>query len=269
MHGLSGRFIPAGPGNDPIRNPEALPTGRNFHGLDNSLIPSRLGYSLGAKLATEARDKVKEDGKEAVILWASDSVRDEGAMVGFGLSLLGIAPQWNSRGIVAGLERQPLNEVGQRADTVFVASGLFRDLFGQQIVWLDKAVLLALDGSRRTIERARPDLASALRAALAPLGPMASPGDEPLVRNHVARHWVNETSVLIKQGIGHVEAGKQASLRVFGTSPGDYSAGINRAVERSGSWNDRKELAQIYHRSHRSCVLRRRHQSGTAGTAEE
>jgi cobaltochelatase CobN len=246
LHGLSGRFIPAGPGNDPIRNPEALPTGRNFHALDNSLIPSRLGYSLGAKLATEARDKVKEDGKEAVILWASDSVRDEGAMVGFGLSLLGIAPQWNSRGIVAGLERQSLNEIGQRADTVFVASGLFRDLFGQQIVWLDKAVLLALDGSRRTIERTRPDLASALRAALQPLGPMASPGDEPLVRNHVARHWVNETSVLIKQGIGHVEAGKQASLRVFGTSPGDYSAGINRAVERSGSWNDRKELAKIY-----------------------
>jgi cobalamin biosynthesis Mg chelatase CobN len=33
---------------------------------------------------------------------------------------------------------------------------------------------------------------------------------------------------------------------VFGTSPGDYSAGINRAVERSGSWNDRKELAKIY-----------------------
>ncbi|WP_206606350.1 cobaltochelatase subunit CobN [Steroidobacter cummioxidans] len=246
LHGLAGRFIPAGPGNDPIRNAEALPTGRNFHGLDNSLIPSRLGYSLGAKLAVEARAKVKEDGKEAVILWASDSVRDEGAMVGFGLSLLGVAPQWNSRGIVAGLERLPLKEVGQRADTVFVASGLFRDLFGQQIVWLDKAVLLALDGSRRTIERTRPDLASALRVALEPLGPMASAGDEPLARNHVARHWVSETSALIKQGVGHAEAGKQASLRVFGTSPGDYSAGINRAVERSGSWNDRKELAKIY-----------------------
>ena len=101
-------------------------------------------------------------------------------MVGFGLSLLGIVPQWNSRGIVAGLERQPLSEVGMRADTVFVSSGLFRDLFGQQIAWLDKAVLLALDGSRHTIERGRPDLAPSLRAALAPLGAMASGGDEPL-----------------------------------------------------------------------------------------
>lgn len=246
LHGLSGRFIPAGPGNDPIRNVDALPTGRNFHGLDNSLIPSRLGFALGSQLALEARKKVTPDGKEAVILWASDSVRDEGAMVGFGLSLLGIEPTWNSRGIVSGLERQPLNQISQRADTVFVASGLFRDLFGQQISWLDKAVLLAIDGSRRTIEREHPTLSSALGAALAPLGPLANAGDEPLARNHVARHWVDETLALLKQGMPVAMAGKQASLRIFGTAPGDYSAGINRMIERSGSWNDRKELAQVY-----------------------
>lgn len=246
LHGLSGRFVAAGPGNDPIRNADALPTGRNFHGLDNSLIPSQLGYTLGSQLAVEARAKVEADGKEAVILWASDSVRDEGAMVGFGLSLLGVAPQWNSRGIVSGLERLPLKAVGMRADTVFVTSGLFRDLFGQQIVWLDTAVLLALDGSRRTIERNRPDLAAALDAALRPLGPSATGGDEPLALNHVARHWVKETSALIKQGVAAALAGKQAGLRVFGTAPGDYSAGINRMIERSGSWSDRKELAKVY-----------------------
>jgi cobaltochelatase CobN len=246
LHGLSGRFVPAGPGNDPIRNVDALPTGRNFHGLDNSLIPSRLGYALGSQLALEARKKVTSEGKEAVILWASDSVRDEGAMVGFGLSLLGIEPTWNSRGIVSGLKRQPLNQINQRADTVFVASGLFRDLFGQQISWLDKAVLLAIDGSRRTIEREHPKLSSALDTVLAPLGALASAGDEPLARNHVARHWVEETSALLEQGMPVALAGKQASLRIFGTAPGDYSAGINRMIERSGSWTDRKELAQVY-----------------------
>lgn len=246
LHGLSGRFIPAGPGNDPIRNADALPTGRNFHGLDNSLIPSRLGYALGSQLAVEARKKVTSDGKEAVILWASDSVRDEGAIVGFGLSLLGIEPTWNSRGIVSGLKRQPLNRVGQRADAVFVASGLFRDLFGQQIAWLDTAVLLAIDGSRRAIEREHPKLSAALDATLAPLGSLANAGDEPLASNHVARHWVNETLALLEQGTPYAVAGKRASLRLFGTAPGDYSAGINRMIERSGSWKDRKELAQVY-----------------------
>ena len=87
LHALSGHFVAAGPGNDPIRNPEALPTGRNFHGLDNSLIPSKLGFALGQQLAIDARKHVQPDGKEAVVLWASDSVRDEGAMVAFGLAL--------------------------------------------------------------------------------------------------------------------------------------------------------------------------------------
>ncbi len=41
-------------------------------------------------------------------------------------------------------------------------------------------------------------------------------------------------------------AGRDASLRVFGTGPGDYGAGINRLAERSGAWTDRKELAQVY-----------------------
>jgi len=246
LHALSGRFVAAGPGNDPIRNPEALPTGRNFHGLDNSLLPSQLGYELGKQLASQARAKASPDGKEAVILWASDSVRDEGAMVGFGMSLLGVTPKWNSRGIVAGLERLPLADVGTRADTVFVTSGLFRDLFGQQIAWLDKAVLLALDGSRKTIERTHPQLEAALAAALAPLGTMATGGNDALDRNHVAQHWLKEAAALVSRGVPAATAGQQASLRVFGTAPGDYGAGINRLVERSGSWDDRKELAKVY-----------------------
>jgi cobaltochelatase CobN len=246
LQALAGRFVPAGAGNDPIRNPEALPTGRNFHGLDNSLIPSRLGYALGQQLAVEARKRVTPEGKEAVILWASDSVRDEGAMVAFGLSLLGIEPQWNSRGIVSGLRRLPLNEAGVRADTVFVTSGLFRDLFGEQISWLDKAVLLAIDGSRGTIEGEHPTLVPALRAALQPITGIATAGNEPLARNHVAAHWVAEAQRLLQAGKSPEAAGRDASARVFGTGQGDYGAGINRLAERSGAWTDRKELAKVY-----------------------
>lgn len=246
LQGLNGRFVEPGPGNDPLRNAAALPTGRNFHGLDNSLIPSRLGYQLGEKMAVEARRKAKPDGKEAVILWASDSVRDEGAMVGFGLALLGIEPVWNSRGIVSGLKRRDLKDVGLRADTLFVSSGLFRDLFGNQIGWLDKAVLLAIDGSRRTIEQKHPKLKPALDAALAPLGPLAAPGDEPLAKNRVAQHWIDETQALIANGASAATAGPLAALRVFGTAPGDYGAGINRLAERSGAWTDRKELSAAY-----------------------
>jgi cobaltochelatase CobN len=133
-----------------------------------------------------------------------------------------------------------------RADTVFVASGLFRDLFGEQIGWLDKAVLLALDGSSKAIEHEYPALTPALHAALLPIGKMATGGDEPIARNYVAAHWIAETRRLIAGGSAPAVAGREASLRVFGTAPGDYGAGINRLAERSGAWSDRKELAQAY-----------------------
>src|SRR5699024_1035343 len=54
---LDGRFVAPGKGNDPIRSPEVLPTGRNCHGLNGSLLPTRVGYDPGARLAAEARAK--------------------------------------------------------------------------------------------------------------------------------------------------------------------------------------------------------------------
>lgn len=47
-------------------------------------------------------------------------------------------------------------------------------------------------------------------------------------------------------GVHASDVGRQASLRVFGIAPGGYGAGINRLVERSGAWQDRKELGEVY-----------------------
>ncbi len=97
--------------------------------------------------------------------------------------------------------------VGVRADTMFVTSGLFRDLFGEQLAWLDKSVLLALDGSRCAIEREHPSLKPALLAALAPLGAMAKGGDEPIARNFVAAHWVARDEAPAGQRLGARDGG--------------------------------------------------------------
>ena len=43
---LSGRYIPAGQGNDPIRNPDSLPTGKNFYSFDPTRIPSKSTYEM-------------------------------------------------------------------------------------------------------------------------------------------------------------------------------------------------------------------------------
>jgi cobaltochelatase CobN len=250
--GLAGRYIQPGKGNDPIRTPEVLPTGRNFYALDGSLIPSRLGYQVGVDLAVQARATTKAKDADAIVLWASDVVRDEGAMIAFGFDMLGIKPVWSSRGIVKSLERLDIAKMIEgdkpriRRDTLYTTSGLFRDLYGAHIIWLEEAVLLALDASSSTIREDYPALSLALNAALSPLGKKQNPGAEPLTINHVARQWVTDAKLALQQGRSSEEAGRTSTYRIFGDAPGTYGAGVNRLVERSGSWDDRADIAQVY-----------------------
>jgi len=259
LNALKGRFVAPGKGNDPIRTPEALPTGRNFYALDASLLPSPTGAAVGRELAQKARAKTLAAGeKDAVILWASDAVRDEGAMIAFGLDLLGIEPVWNGRGIIKGLKRLPLSAARpQRRDVLFTSSGLFRDLYGSQLALLDEAVLLALAASRTTIERDYPALSYALQQTLAPVSAQLATEnagqdtvltDEPLEQNLVARNWVDELrrQLQAQPSADVAELAQTASLRVFAAAPGSYGAGINRLAERSSAWQERSELADVF-----------------------
>jgi cobaltochelatase CobN len=248
LTGLAGGYVLPGKGNDPVRTAEALPTGRNFHALDGSLLPSRVGYALGRQLAQQARQKqpFRAGKTEAVVLWASDTVRDEGVMPAFGLDMLGVMPVWNSRGLLQGVTRLPRSSSEPRRDVVFTTSGLFRDLYPNLLVWLDRAWLLALDASSQTLLAANPELQPALDAALARLGDARQPDAEPLAANDVARQWRNATLAAMRRGQRPADAGMQASLRLFGDAPGSYGAGVNAAVERSGAWSDRQQVAGIY-----------------------
>ncbi len=252
VNGLAGGYIKPGKGNDPIRTPGVLPTGRNFYALDGGLIPSRLGYEVGVELATQARATTNPDEADAIVLWASDVVRDEGAMIAFGFDMLGIKPAWSSRGIVKRLERLDIENMTEngnpriRRDTLYTTSGLFRDLYGAHIVWLEQAVLMAIDASSAEIRKTYPALSLALNAALAPLGDKQKPGNEPLSINRVAEQWVKDARKALQQGRTANEAGRSATYRLFGDAPGTYGAGVNRLVERSGSWKERSEIADVY-----------------------
>lgn len=252
LNGLNGRYVAPGKGNDPIRTPEVLPTGKNFFALDGSLIPSRLGYDVGIELARQAREETNSTESDAIVLWASDVVRDEGAMIAFGLDMLGLKPVWSSRGIVKRLERLDIalmtenDQPRVRRDTVYTTSGLFRDLYGRHLVLLEKAVLMALDASSDLIREKYPALTYTLDQTLAPLAKEQQPGRESLEINLVAARWVEDARRALQQGVAASEAGPQAAYRVFGDAPGTYGAGVNRMVERSGSWTDRAEIAQVY-----------------------
>ncbi|MFV8572100.1 cobaltochelatase subunit CobN [Marinobacter sp. SBS5] len=254
LHALNGRFVAPGHGNDPLRTPEVLPTGRNFHALSDDLIPTRVAWSLAEDLVAKAEKTGTRQSNEsdALVLWASDTVRDEGVMIAFGLKLMGIRPVWNSRGIVNGLERLPAGpgtDNPVRRNVLFTTSGLFRDLYGSKLAWLDLASRYALAGAAKTIATEHPDLVPALDQALSVL-PVAlqERGSESLEINGVAARWVGDTRVLLAAGQSAQDAGNQAAYRVFGTAPGAYGAGVNRLATRTGAWQGRQQLGDAYRR---------------------
>ncbi|WP_288380557.1 cobaltochelatase subunit CobN, partial [uncultured Massilia sp.] len=246
LAGLDGRYIAPGKGNDPLRSPEALPTGRNFHAVDGDILPTRLGYGLGERLAAQAADRDKDKplaGSEGIILWASDAVRDEGVMVAFSLAMMGAEPVWNARGVVTDVRLKP-NVV--RRDAIVTTSGLFRDLYPNLIRLIDRAGRLALAASSDTLLEQDPQLREPLQAALAPLPGKVAWGREPLENNRVAREWLARTRTLQAGGLAPQEAGVAAAQRIFGDAPGAYGTGVNRLTERSGAWREREELGRAY-----------------------
>lgn len=254
LNALNGRFVAPGHGNDPLRTPEVLPTGRNFHALSDDLIPTRVAWSLAEDLAAKAEKTGTRQSNEsdALVLWASDTVRDEGVMIAFGLKLMGIRPVWNSRGIVNGLERLPAGpgtDNPVRRNVLFTTSGLFRDLYGSKLEWLDLASRYTLAGAAKTIATEHPDLVPALDQALSVL-PVAlqERGSESLEINGVAARWVADTRILLTAGQSAQDAGNQAAYRVFGTAPGAYGAGVNRLATRTGAWQGRQQLGDAYRR---------------------
>ncbi len=241
LAGLAGAYVPPGKGNDPLRSHDALPTGRNFHSVDGDILPTRLGFRLGQTLAEKTLNE-KVAGSEAVILWASDAVRDEGVMVAFTLSLMGATPVWNARGIVTDVQ---IIAQAARRDVLVTTSGLFRDLYPNLLRLIDRAGRLSLAASAQTLVTAQPELREALTAALASLG-NASWGAQAVSDNQVAAEWLRRVEMLRAQGQTVSDAGRAAALRIFGDAPGAYGAGVNRLTERSGAWRERAEIGRVY-----------------------
>jgi len=147
MRGLRGGYIPPASGNDPIRNPESLHTGKNFYAFDPEKVPSKEAWVNGKKAAEELIDHYMQqhDGKFpeqiGVILWATETIRDEGIGAATALSLLGMQPVWDHRDKISGMTPIPGDILKRpRIDVLLQMSGLFRDTFPSVALKLDGAV---------------------------------------------------------------------------------------------------------------------------------
>jgi magnesium chelatase subunit H len=210
LDALDGKYIIPGPGGDPIRNPDVLPTGKNMHGLDPQSIPTSAAVDVAEVVVSRLVERMKQDSgaypkSVAFTLWGTDNIKTYGESLAQVLMLVGVRPVSDSLGRVNKLELIPLERLGRpRIDVVVTCSGVFRDLFINQMNLLDRAVK------------------------------MAAEADEPLDQNYVRAHAIDQAKEF---GISL----RDAATRVFSNAAGSYSANVGLTLE-NGGWEDEKQL---------------------------
>jgi magnesium chelatase subunit H len=213
---LNGDYVLPGPGGDPIRNPDVLPTGKNIHALDPQAIPTAAAMQSAGVVVERLieRQRIENNGNWpetiALVLWGTDNIKTYGESLAQVMWMVGVRPMPDALGRVNKLELIPLEELGRpRIDVVVNCSGVFRDLFINQMNLLDRAIKLA-----------------------------AEQENEDLSMNFVRKHALETAEEL---GVSL----REASTRVFSNASGSYSSNVNLAVENS-SWNDESQLQEMY-----------------------
>ncbi len=214
LKALDGEYILPGPGGDPIRNPGVLPSGKNIHALDPQAIPTRAAVAAAKSVVDKLIERQREEQGTwpetiACVLWGTDNIKTYGESLAQILWFVGVKPMPDSVGRVNKLELIPLKELGRpRVDVVVNCSGVFRDLFINQMALIDQAVK------------------------------MAAEADEPLEQNFVRKHALEQAE---KEGTSL----RDAACRVFSNASGSYSSNVNLAVENS-TWEEEGELQEMY-----------------------
>jgi magnesium chelatase subunit H len=215
IRALEGEYIMPSPGGDPIRNPLVLPTGKNMHALDPQSIPTSAAVQAAKVVVDRLLDRQKADNNGqwpetiACMLWGTDNIKTYGESLAQILCMIGVKPMADSLGRVNRVEIIPLEELGRpRIDVVVNCSGVFRDLFVNQMDLLDRAIR------------------------------MVAEADEPLEMNYVRKHAIAQAEEL---GL----TTQQAATRVFSNSSGSYAANVNLAVENS-TWEEEKDLQDMF-----------------------
>ena len=141
--------MPTSYGGDPIKNPDAYPTGRNLYGFDPSRVPTQQAWEAGKQaaenlLAEHRKLHGKAPEKLTFSLWSVETMRHFGLLEAQALWLLGVEPVWDKGGRVTGVRLVPREQLGRpRVDVVLSATGLYRDHFPNVMQQLAQAALLA------------------------------------------------------------------------------------------------------------------------------
>ena len=217
---LRGGYVPPGAGGDPLRNPQALPAGRNLYGINPAEIPTKAAWGLGVELAEQQLEAERSrlgrwPRRIGFTLWNTELIRQQGTDLAHAMYLMGVRPVWDHRSVVEDVELIPATELGRpRVDVVIQAASLFRDTFPDRMRLLDRAARLAST---------------------------ATEGE-----NYVAEHSARAERELKQSGMAADDARTLAGARVFSNSAGGYGTGLVASIERSGGYASTEGLTESY-----------------------
>ena len=210
---LDGNFIAPGPGGDPIRNPDVLPTGKNMHALDPQSIPTMAAVDCARVVVDRLLERLYIDNGNtypesiASTLWGTDNIKTYGESLAQVLMLVGVA-RADALGRVNKLEVIPLEDLGRPRIDVVVSCPASSATFINQMALLDRAVK------------------------------MAAEMDESPEQNFVRKHAM-ETAAEMQVSV------REAATRVF-SNRGSYSANVGLAV--NGGWEGEQQLQEYLSR---------------------
>jgi cobaltochelatase CobN len=122
---------------------------------------------------------------------------------------------WDGSNRVIGVETVPGKQLNRpRIDVLINPSGLYRDLFPNFMLFLDKAVQMA--------------------------------SIQTDIQNLIREHNSRIKDHLIQGGMDEKEADLFSRVRIFTEKPGDYGTGVDTMASNSGIWESSKEVAEVF-----------------------
>lgn len=218
---LRAGYVPTSTANDPLRNPDSVPTGRNMYGFDPRKIPTKAAWEAGSKLGRDLMESYRTKNgtypdKITFSLWSTETLNHFGVVEAQILYMLGVEPIWNPRGDVVGVKVIPSAALDRpRVDTVLSLTGLYRDNL--------------------------PELLALLQGAVNKVAALESEADNPLVKNNA-----EIIKALLAKGIEPGRAKRLARVRMFGNESGVYGTMLPEATVASGAWDKDESLAKTY-----------------------
>ncbi|MFO0935519.1 MAG: cobaltochelatase subunit CobN [Gemmataceae bacterium] len=215
LRALDGKFISPGPGADPVRNPGAIPTGRNLYSLNPEEVPTKQAWEVGVLLVDQLLKTRPDLRKVALDMNGHETIRDYGVTEAQALYLMGVKPIWDHNNLCVNVEVIPRGQLKRPRIDVFLAlGGSMRDTFSSRVRLIDKAIRLV------------------------------SELDEP--DNYLRDGTRAKAAELTKRGLAPEKVKQFAPARIFGAKPGSHGTNILYLIPKTGAWDDRKEIADIY-----------------------